>query len=306
MPSPVQSLDLHLAQHRAAETFAPFIAREIGPEDDREWQALLTGRGRKILKRRLRRQFLGWLDGGRRAPEVVQQVYGKTWDETPLAHLVDTNARAVPISWGQRRMLAGAPGLKRVHLLHMMRVIDALQPRSVLEVGCGMGINLFVLAARFPDITFHGIDLTASGIKAIQDWAAQDNLPQYLLDYSPEPSQDPTAHRRLQVRQGNAAELPYDNNSFDLVYSISALEQMEAIRGSVMAQIKRVSNGHVAMVEAFRDWNRWGMRRNYIVAQDYFACRLRDLPGYGLAPVFVTDDLPSKVNMAHGLVVAAA
>ena len=126
-------------------------------------------------------------------------------------------------------------------------------------------------------------------------------MPQYLLDYSPEPSQDPTAHRRLQVRQGNAAELPYDNNSFDLVYSISALEQMEAIRGSVMAQIKRVSNGHVAMVEAFRDWNRWGMRRNYIVAQDYFACRLRDLPGYGLAPVFVTDDLPSKVNMAHGL-----
>jgi ubiquinone/menaquinone biosynthesis C-methylase UbiE len=188
----------------------------------------------------------------------------------------------------------------------MMRVIEQLRPKSVLEVGCGMGINLFVLAARFPDISFHGIDLTASGIKAIEDMSMQHSLPQHLLDYSPEASQDPTANRRIQVRQGSAAEMPYDDGSFDLVYSISALEQMEAIRPSVMAELKRVSSGHVAMVEAFRDWNRWGMRRNYIVAQDYFACRLRDLPGYGLSPAFVTDDIPSKVNMAHGLVVAAA
>ncbi len=306
MPNPNTNMDLALPHARIAETLAPFVAREMGPEDDSEWQALLAGRGKKILKRRLRRQFGGWMGGSRRAPEVVEQVYGKTWDETSLARLVDSNARAVPILWGQRRMLAGAPGLKRVHLLHMMRVIEELRPRSVLEVGCGMGINLFVLAARFPDITFHGIDLTASGIKAIQEWSRQDSLPRYLLDYSPEPSQDPAAHRRLQVRQGSAAEMPYDDNSFDLVYSISALEQMEAIRAEVMAQLKRVSRGHVAMVEAFRDWNPRGMRRNYIVAQDYFACRLRGLPGYGLAPLFVTDDIPSKVNMAHGLVVAAA
>ncbi|MBT5193098.1 MAG: hypothetical protein HOM07_12160 [Rhodospirillaceae bacterium] len=47
------------------------------------------------------------------------------------------------------------------------------------------------------------------------------------------------------------------------------------------------------------------MRRNYIVAQDYFSARLSDLPKYGLQPVLATDDMPTKVNMGLGLVVAA-
>ncbi|MDP6691505.1 MAG: class I SAM-dependent methyltransferase [Alphaproteobacteria bacterium] len=306
LDAPAAGLDLALSRTRIAETLAPFVAREIGPGDEEEWRAVLASRGRKILKRRLHRQFMGWMTGGGRGPDVVQDVYGRTWQETTLARLVDTDARAVPCVWGHRRMMAAAPGLKRVHLLHLTRLIDVLRPKSVLEVGCGMGVNLFVLAARFPEIRFHGIDLTASGIEAIRAMAEHENLPQYLLDYCPEPSRDPGAHRRIEVRQGSAAALPYDDNGFDLIYSISALEQMEAIRVDVMRQLKRVAKGHVAMVEAFRDWNRWGMRRNYIVAQDYFACRLNELPGYGLQPLLVSNDMPSKVNMAHGLVVASA
>ncbi len=71
-----------------------------------------------------------------------------------------------------------------------------------------------------------------------------------------------------------------------------------------MSRAMPMSNGHVAMLEAFRDWNQSGMRRNYIVAQDYFASRIDELPKFGLRPVLATDDMPTKVNMGLGLVVA--
>ena len=79
---------------------------------------------------------------------------------------------------------------------------------------------------------------------------------------------------------------------------------MEAIRPAVMRELQRVSNGHVAMLEAFRDWNQSGMRRDYIVSQDYFACRIDELATYGLQPVLSTDEMPTKNNTGMGLVVA--
>lgn len=298
-------LDLGLAKTRIAEIFAPFVVREFGPQDDAEWDSLITSRGKKILKRRLRRQILGWIYSAGRAPELVKSVYENEWKQTTLDNLVNPRARAVPCVWGRQRMMAAGQGLKRVHLLHLMHLIEQLQPKSVLEVGCGIGINLMILAARFPDITFDGIDLTARAITSIQNFSDQAMLPRVLLNFSPEPSQDLAAHRRIQVLQGSAARMPYKDNEFDLIYSVVALEQMEAVRPRVMAELKRVSKSHVAMIEPFRDWNLSGMRRNYIVAQDYFCARLSDLPKYGLHLVLVTDDMPTKVNMSLGLVVAA-
>ena len=131
---------INMSQDDIAETFSPFVAREFYSEDDGEWRALIKGRGRKILKGRLRRQFLGWQTGAGRAPNVVEQIYEKNWHATSLARLVDQKARAVPCVWGQ----------KRVHLQHPSRLIERLQPSSVLEVGCGIDINLFVLRPGFP------------------------------------------------------------------------------------------------------------------------------------------------------------
>ena len=286
--------------------FAPYVGKEFQVGDDAAWNALIVNRRRKLLKMRLRRQYLGWLPGARRTPEVVRRIYEKNWHDKNLVRLLHPGDRDVPCIWGERRMLVGAAGLKRVYLLHLMRMIEAFQPESVLEIGCGIGVNLLSLAARFPETSFHGIDLTAHGIAAIRDVSDQDDLPRVLTDFSPEPLLDMTAHRRIKVQQASAADLPFDDNSFDLVYSVIALEQMEAVRPAVMAQLQRVSRGHVGMLEAFRDWNETGMQRNYIVGQGYFAAHIDELPGYGLNPVLVANDMPVKINMNLGLVVAKA
>ena len=293
-----------LSRSEIDQALAPFVGKEFEAGDDATWNALMAKRRRKLRKMRLRRQYLGWLPGAARSPKAVRRIYEKIWYDKNLTRLLDPGERDVPCTWGERRMLVGAPGLKRVYLLHLMRMIEAFQPKSVLEIGCGIGINLLSLAARFPDISFQGIDLTDHGIDAIKNVSAQETLPKVVVDFSPEPLLDFTAHRRIMAQRASAAELPFDDNSFDLVYSVIALEQMEAIRPSVMAQLRRVSSGHVGMLEAFRDWNESGMQRDYIVGQGYFSARIDELPGYGLQPVLVVHDMPVKVNMNLGLVVA--
>ena len=59
-------------------------------------------------------------------------------------------------------------------------VLAELKPRTVLEVGCGNGINLLSLADAFPDVKFTGLDLTAEGIAAAKKLQEGEALPEAL------------------------------------------------------------------------------------------------------------------------------
>ena len=65
----------------------------------------------------------------------------------------------------------------------------------------------------------------------------------------------------VEFRQGNAAALPYPDRSFDVVYTILAVEQMESIREQAMREIVRVARSHVVMIEPLMDSNRDPLRR---------------------------------------------
>lgn len=102
---------------------------------------------------------------------------------------------------------------------------------SILDVGCAKGFMLYDFAEIMPKVSIAGIEIS-----------------QYALENCLE-SVKPF------LRQGNAKELPYDDNSFDLVVSINtvhnlALEECkQAIR-----EIERVSRGNsFIMVDAWRN-----------------------------------------------------
>lgn len=296
-----EPLALALGDDEIAASLAPFMVREMG-RDDREW---------RVLECRLRvAWFVRWL--GRRAASLsgaswsqsrVAAHYGRLWAAGPTGS--GRAARpATPCLWGTRAVLADARGLKRVQLLYLMRLVDTLAPACVLEVGFGNGQQLLPLAARFPHIRFAGVELTTAGVAAARAACAEPEIARALRDYAPEPLVDLGAPRRLAVIQGDASALPFADASFDLVYTVQALEQMEPVREAVLAEIARVARAHVAMIEPFREWNASGLRRNLIRAKGYFSGRIADLPRYGLEPVLATDALPSKLRMAVGLVVA--
>ena len=213
------------------------------------------------------------------------------------------DATAIPCRWGERHLLIRYAGIKRVHLLYLYRLVAALAPKNVLEIGCGAGLNVALMANRFPQVAFTGIELTQAEVEECHRIAG-GALPAALIDFSPEPLASRTAHCRARFHRGDGARLPYRDESFDLVVTVLALEQMEHIREAALTELARVCGGWAVMIEPFRDWNDDGERRRYVDAMNYLAAPVKELERYGLIPAFADDDFPTKLNLGVGVVAA--
>jgi SAM-dependent methyltransferase len=92
-------------------------------------------------------------------------------------------------------------------------------PRRVLEVGCGEGVVLATLAARLPGTRFDGLELDETALRQ-----ARARCPVATL-----------------VR-GDACELPFEDQSFDLVVCLEVLEHLpEPVRA--LRELRRVARG---------------------------------------------------------------
>jgi SAM-dependent methyltransferase len=102
---------------------------------------------------------------------------------------------------------------------------------SILDVGCGKGFLLYEFTQIIPDAVVAGIDISA-----------------YAVEHAKE-------EVRTNVRAGSASNLPYDDNSSDLVLSLGTLHNLRNFElFSALAEIERVSRKHsYVMVESFRN-----------------------------------------------------
>ena len=151
-------------------------------------------------------------------------------------------AGSPPWLWRNRCLLANTTGATRWRQLLLIKAIERVRPRTVVEIGCGNGINLLLLACRFPHIAFTGIEqFTAQG---------QPRRPSTLPADGPcrRPCRphlravgcraaEPIADLRRasgvsasSAPQGSATDLPFEDGAFDLAITVLALEQMEQIR----------------------------------------------------------------------------
>lgn len=106
-----------------------------------------------------------------------------------------------------------------------------IQPGDkVLDVGCGKGFLLYDFTKVVPDLELHGIDVS-----------------EYAIENAKEEIKD-----RLQV--ANAIKLPYPDNYFDLVYSITTLHNLHCYDlDAALREIQRVSKKHAYIcVESYR------------------------------------------------------
>jgi SAM-dependent methyltransferase len=134
---------------------------------------------------------------------------------------------------------------------------------------------------------------------------AAPSLPSAVLSSLPFAAADVGAFHDVGFSQGNAADLPYEDASFDLVMTSLALEQMNQVRHEALKELARVARKWVVMLEPFRDFNLTPERAYYTRSRDYLSTAIADLPKYGLMPLRVFDDFPSKVNRGAGFVLAA-
>lgn len=113
---------------------------------------------------------------------------------------------------------------------------------KILDVGCGKGFMLYDMRRLIPGIEVRGIDIS-----------------QYAFLNSMEDI-------KPYIDLGNATDLPYNSNSFDLVISINTIHNLEQVDCIIALQeIERVSKGNsFVVVDAYRnrhdkekidDWN---------------------------------------------------
>ncbi len=275
--------------------FEPFT--EPG-RDPGAW--LREARRRKFLlfRRYLRRKLLGRLTGDSRNEKVILDEYERSWSGTEYdRYSLDRFPKNdfIPWVWQDRRCFATDVGGTRFRQLMLIRAIELAKPRSVLEIGCGNGINLILLACRFPEIAFTGLELTEAGQRAAKGFQERyATLPDFLGDFAPEPLPDPAGFKRIRFERGSAAELPFADGSFDYVQTVLALEQMEQIRQQALAEMARVTRGQSFNIEPFRDVNT-GWSRIYVERRNYFRGSIDELAGYGLEPQWAVADFPQEL-----------
>jgi SAM-dependent methyltransferase len=302
---PLAESGLGIATHEIARLFEPFVDRARTEQAD-AWHVEIARRKRKLLAQTAKRLLLPWRAAARRGEATVVSEYSDAWRaiDYGIYGLDAPQRNYTPWEWHGRRMFASDVGATRFRQLFLIRFIERLRPRRVLEVGCGNGINLILLAGRFPEIAFTGVELTEAGHRAARELQKESELPPALCDYAPLPLADTMAFRRIQFLQGNATCLPFEDGAFDLVITVLALEQMERVRAQALAEIARVAGRHTLMIEPFQDINNALWPRLNVLRRDYFRGRIADLGGCDLEPVLAFDDYPQEAFLKTCAVLA--
>ena len=102
---------------------------------------------------------------------------------------------------------------------------------KILDIGCGKGFLLYDFLKVIPDAEIHGIDISEYAIANCK----------------------PEIRNNLQV--GNAINLPWEDNSFDLVISITTLHNLHAYDLDLaLREMERVGKQHKYLcIESYRN-----------------------------------------------------
>ncbi len=94
----------------------------------------------------------------------------------------------------------GEPGIGRYIASVVRRRYPDLQPRRILDLGCGPGTDTIAYKEAFPDAEVHGLDLSAPFVRFGHAWAEERGV-------------------ELHFRQADARHTGYPDGHFDLIVS---------------------------------------------------------------------------------------
>jgi len=103
-----------------------------------------------------------------------------------------------------------------------------LKGKKILEVGCGNGVTLKYIAQTYIPEKIIGID------PGLESW--------YNIRENKESN--------WEIRNGDAEKMDFDDNSFDVVYSIATFEHIEDVSKALL-EIKRVLKPYGKFYTAF-------------------------------------------------------
>jgi len=149
--------------------------------------------------------------------------------------------------------------LDHSHREFLIKEIGNLYPFSdVLEIGCNYGPNLYLLAKRFPQVNFQGIDINILSIKQGKQWLNKKNISNVKL---------------YTGKADNLSQFP--DKSFDIIFTDAILIYIgpDKIKKAIKEAI-RVARKTIVFLEWYNAFDRGSMglgdyhfgywKRNYI------------------------------------------
>jgi len=199
----------------------------------------------------------GLFGGTNRDAVLVKKEYGHAWGSANESNRMVANFRRPVLLYG-RPAIQNLEGTYKLLAHEYNSVISSMQPDSVLEVGCGNGVNILALATLNPDVRkWEGLDFAPEGIKAARRYISEPPKDlAWIAGLRQETVSAKLMNASIKFSTGDMTKLPYENNSFDLVFTSLAVEQLrhkDALQA--FRELHRVTKKYAFFYEGFRECN---------------------------------------------------
>ena len=164
-----------------------------------------------------------------------------------------------------------------------------------------IGTNIFFLATYFKKKKFSGLELTKTGTKLSKKILSK-NIPKEIFYGFPV---KPNIHKlnNCTFFNGDAKKIKFNDNSFELVFSLTALENMDHIKNDVIHEMIRVSSKYVIFIEPFRDCNSNLLKILHHRGSKYFNLKINELKKFPLKIISVEKEVVQKISLSHLIVI---
>ncbi|MDF1815515.1 MAG: class I SAM-dependent methyltransferase, partial [Verrucomicrobiales bacterium] len=170
-----------------------------------------------------------------RGENIIQLLNGEVGDppgETSIELSYDLQSGGYVEAFDAR---AEVRDRKKVFMGAVKSIIDDLGGvESVLDAGVGEGTTLWSFLSQFenPPPIIHGSDLCWSRLAVCRDWLARQ-----------------TPRLNVDVVAASLSEMPYQDNSFDLVYTVHSIEPNRGREQEIIHELFRVAGKYLVLIE---------------------------------------------------------
>lgn len=146
------------------------------------------------------------------------------------------------------------------HRDFMINMLKVTPPKSVLEIGCGCGANLYRIKKEFPECHIAGCDINPDAVRTAMEVFKKEFPNAQFADKTTAWISD----SEIDFRVGDVTAIPFHGEYYDLVLTDAMLIYIAPDKiKRALREIRRVGYEKMMFIEFHSEsWlKRWGLRR---------------------------------------------